>query len=573
MANQANGVVQKKRKNSGDARDLQKKKLRKELYRVPNVEEMNKLQTVERSQNLNFFLLQIDELLKETRVKEKRAAFIDGWIEKLEAFLLGLESEEEKRFVADLDWPNEDGISVPINFDDVPFDASIKCSFQFLKPAAVFVSGAWRQSTALGASQAVHVCVELPERFFQKADHSNGVYHRKRALYLSRVALKLQNWAEVAECAFSYLHNDPLQPVLVVKPPGKHVTFKIRVVGSGEAFKLERFAPEKSNVKHLRVGKKKGKTLAVAGDEQTPTPHYNSEILRDLTAKRNEDFLSRAIAGNQNVRNAIVLLKVWSRQRGFDRGYGRLSSHVLSMFVAQLIQSGRISTAMSSYQIVRQVWVHLSTTAWNEAGKSVSLCREESSAANQPSLEDFHRHFDVVFVDPSGLYNLCANVSLDLYLRIKRESSIALKLLNEERSNTFRLLFATKYPTYVQFDHIVKLTANLRESIKRKGEPKDSLDFAGYWYPHVQRMLFSVLRKGLGQRIRALVPVEPEETPNWPIDAKCASRDAKLEFGLILDPEFAFDVLNKGPQSNLPEAEEYRAFWGSKSELRRFRDG
>jgi U3 small nucleolar RNA-associated protein 22 len=32
------------------------------------------------------------------------------------------------------------------------------------------------------------------------------------------------------------------------------------------------------------------------------------------------------------------------------------------------------------------------------------------------------------------------------------------------------------------------------------------------------------------------------------------------------------NVLVKGPASNLPEAREFRNFWGDKSELRRFQD-
>jgi len=48
-----------------------------------------------------------------------------------------------------------------------------------------------------------------------------------------------------------------------------------------------------------------------------------------------------------------------------------------------------------------------------------------------------------------------------------------------------------------------------------------------------------------------------------------------IQLGLILQPEHAYEVLNKGPAANEdPEgAAEFRRFWGEKSNLRRFQDG
>lgn len=165
-------------------------------------------------------------------------------------------------------------------------------------------------------------------------------------------------------------------------------------------------------------------------------------------------------------------------------------------------------------------------------------------------------------------------MSLDLYLRIRRESSTAVQLLNEEQTNTFRCLFATKYPLYVQVDHIVQLPTSSIEKLQNKCAAGDLFDFRGFWLPHIQKLLFDVLRKGLSHRARALVPiVDDHPTSSWDINVKHLTKESQIQFGLILDSEFSFDLMDKGPQSNLPEAEEFRRFWGSKSELRRFRDG
>lgn len=320
------------------------------------------------------------------------------------------------------------------------------------------------------------------------------------------------------------------------------------------------------------VDPENGETLK--NNEHAPTPHYNSCILDDLNRKFNEDYLANAIAENANVRDAIVLLEIWLRQRGLDSGYGGMTKFILAMFVAYLIQGKRISLSMNSYQIIRQVWIHFGSTAWNEVGKSVSMY-DSKFRTTQPPPEDFHKYFDVVFIDPTGFHNICAKLSLDVYLRVRQESAVALQMLNDEESNSFRHLFASKIPLYVQVDHIVQLTSNVQQIVSRVGATNDFFNYSGDWYPHVQKCVLKVLRKGLGQRTRALIPIEEGDgtTVSWNINEKAPSREAKLRFGLVLDGEFAFDVMDKGPQSNLPEAEDYRKFWGSKSELRRFRDG
>lgn len=363
----------------------------------------------------------------------------------------------------------------------------------------------------------------------------------------------------------------------------------MQAVCDEESFKIERFAPEKSNVKQLM-----GATddVQLKNDEHAPTPHYNSSILADLNGKFNEEYLANAIAENANVRDALVLLEIWLRQRCLDNGYGGMTRFIMAMFVAHLIQCNRISLSMNSYQIVRQVWINfgmskmattnnakwfhfcflfVGNTAWNEIGKSVSIY-EAKFRTTQPAPEEFHKYFDVVFIDPTGYYNICSNLSLDVYMHVRHESAVALQILDEEHSDSFRFLFASKFPLYLQVDHIVQLTANVPEIVQRLGATNDFFDFSGDWYPHVQKCVFRILRQGLGNRIRSLIPIDDNQL-SWNINEKVHSRTTILRFGLILDAEFAFDVMDKGPQSNLPEADDYRKFWGTKSELRRFRDG
>lgn len=198
---------------------------------------------------------------------------------------------------------------------------------------------------------------------------------------------------------------------------------------------------------------------------------------------------------------------------------------------------------------------------------------ESKFRTTQPEPEIFHQYFDVVFIDATGYYNIGANLSLDLYSRLRYDSQMALKLLNTEHVNSFRLLFASKMPLYTQVDHIVRFDV---EKILKKPNHEMLFNFCGHWYPYTEKLVLAILRKGLDKRINAILPITSVHDGTfkpWNIQETPNLGDKVLKIGLILNPEYALDILDKGPQSNLPEAEEYRQFWGAKSELRRFQDG
>lgn len=69
-----------------------------------------------------------------------------------------------------------------------------------------------------------------------------------------------------------------------------------------------------------------------------------------------------------------------------------------------------------------------------------------------------------------------------------------------------------------------------------------------------------------------MMPLTPT-LPSWNINKKCPKYEPSVSFGLILNEEFATDVVDKGPQHDDEAAEQFKIFWGNKSELRRFTDG
>ncbi|PIK61546.1 hypothetical protein BSL78_01559 [Apostichopus japonicus] len=82
------------------------------------------------------------------------------------------------------------------------------------------------------------------------------------------------------------------------------------------------------------------------------------------------------------------------------------------------------------------------------------------------------------------------------------------------------------------------------------------------------------MEKALGKRIRTIA-MKPLEVPKWPVYGTIVNYTSltSLTFGLLLDDEYSFNVLEKGPNADSPEAADFKAFWGEKSEMRRFHDG
>ena len=112
----------------------------------------------------------------------------------------------------------------------------------------------------------------------------------------------------------------------------------------------------------------------VNSGEAPPTPTYNAHLLTEIGAKKRhlEDIFA-AIDDCPAIRDAVLLYKVWSRQRCFEKVCGLLGCtciqvmgvlivHLLqrygcfggfhfSMLMVYLLNKSKISAHMSSYQL------------------------------------------------------------------------------------------------------------------------------------------------------------------------------------------------------------------------------
>lgn len=72
-----------------------KKKHESNLYKQPTVEELSQLRETENLFHSNLFRLQIEEVLNETKLKNKYKALFEIWFEKLKAAIESIKETEE----------------------------------------------------------------------------------------------------------------------------------------------------------------------------------------------------------------------------------------------------------------------------------------------------------------------------------------------------------------------------------------------------------------------------------------------------------------------------------------------
>ncbi|CAL7937003.1 unnamed protein product [Xylocopa violacea] len=551
----------KKRKVTDDSTEVlpkKKKRLHKDLYKPPTVEELNQLRETENLFHSNLFRLQIEEMLNEVRIKDKYKRLFDNWFKSFEKAVESIEEGEEYQLS---DKKLQKKLNVHIPLPNVPEET--KGVFKFLRPSHIATIGSYIFDAATGPIITIDIMVEMPAKIFQKQDYQNYRYIKKKAIYLAHIASNITN--DIA--ATTKFIGDNLRPILKIVPSGKlgnKINVLVHVSAQEGSFRLSRFLPEKNNVRP-RWFFRDNKNVT---DDLPPTPYYNSIILHDLTMKIHAENM-KIIKEYPNLRDGIILLKIWLTQRELTKGYAAFNGYIVTMFILYLLSIKKLNTFMSSYQIVRNTWNYLVQVDWCESG--ITISQDEHSKNRALS---YHKYYDCVFLDSTGYYNIAAHMSKATYKWIQREAEICLNHLDSVHANSFQLIFMKKVPFYMAFDHLIwfKGTWIQRSAIDINLSSRDKLDYGPNYRLQTIKVVCDMLEKGLGNRVHRIC-VLPNEIAEWECTDNNRNDIGNILIGLELNPEYCFNIVDKGPEANLEEAIEFRKFWGKKSELRRFQDG
>ncbi|KZC04307.1 Nucleolar protein 6 [Dufourea novaeangliae] len=539
-----------------DTAPKKKKKFEKDLYKPPTVEELNQLKETENLFNSNLFRLQIEEMLNEVRIKDKYKHLFNSWFEKLEKTINSIKETEEYRVCKKL----KKKMKVRIPMPKLPKE--MKGTFKFLKPSQIAIIGSYAYDAMIGLNITVDVMIEMPAKMFQKQDYQNYRYLKKKAIYLAYIASNITDDI-VEEKKFI---GDSLRPMLKIVPSGKlgtKINVLVHITAQEESFKLNRFLPEKNSIRPGWFFQQE------TNEDLPPTPYYNSIILRDLTASRINLENLKIIKEYPNIRDGVILLKIWLAQRELMKGFEGFNGYIITMFVLYLLSIKKLNTFMSSYQIVRNVWYNLVQVSWSETGITMS-----SDEHSKNRIANYKNYYDCVFLDSTGYHNIAAYVSKATFSWIQKEADICLHHLDSAHADSFQSLFMRKVPFYRAFDHLIRFkdTQAVKKIVDNMSSSNDKLNYGPNYRNQAINVISNMLKKGLTNRVYQIC-VLPKEFNEWECGEKDSDDIGEIFIGLELNSENCYTVVDKGPEANLPEAKEFRNFWGQRSELRRFKDG
>lgn len=86
----------------------------------------------------------------------------------------------------------------------------------------------------------------------------------------------------------------------------------------------------------------------------------------------------------------------------------------------------------------------------------------------------------------------------------------------------------------------------------RHSKDNDKLDYGPDYQNQAIKILHNMLEKGLMNRVHRICAL-PNKVMEWEITENSPDNIRKLFIGLELNPEFCYNIVDKGPEANLPE--------------------
>ncbi|KAI8075247.1 Nrap protein [Gongronella butleri] len=523
----------------------------------------------------NIFKMEIDELLNEVRVNYDKTKTVEKALHVIKAAFDNLQDDKESALITDYAARIEKRHKIKVPFPHaVPADA--RYQFKWTRPTAVHLVGSYALKTIIKSKHQwnVDVAVEMPKELFQEKDHLNHRYLYKRALYLSMLAHAVKSCKKGFQVEFAYLNGDVRKPIVLVHAPAdkSDVDFSktkavIRLLPcvSDAVFTAQRLGPARNCVRPKDEN-----------DAHTPTPQYNASILQDASYTTLLAYLYQQIKVCDAFRDAVLLGKTWLTQRGLascEQANSGWNGFLFSMVMAYLLNgndaSKKLSAGHSSYQLLRGTLDFLAT---HDFAQAIFLGR-----APHNDLADhlFQEHYDVVIVDPSGSFNMAANVTKSGIAQVQYEARLAMQALNDSVDRFEPLFLKPVNQADYRFDHVAKVQVSSGDHMKQY-DAAAQLDYPCYTHFFAKKVS-SVLHQGLTNRVHLISVQYTLSDTNWPLDASPTAAEAAgntLTLGFVLNPETCHRLVDQGPDAQDKAAcAVFDAFWGDKAELRRFKDG
>ncbi|KAL0378137.1 UNVERIFIED_CONTAM: Nucleolar protein 6 [Sesamum radiatum] len=390
-----------------------------------------------------------------------------------------------------------------------------KVEFKFRKPKSIEVGGSYSFQCIAKPDVNVDLFLRLPKDCFHEKDYLNYRYHAKRFLYLCIIKNHLKLSSLVQDVKWSAFHNEARKPVLVVYPA---------------------------------------------------TPKYNSSILEDMFIEDNADFIKRTFTGSKELREALLLLKVWARKSSLFV-HDCLSGFLITVIVAYLAsKSGknRINSSMDPKQILRITLDFIANSKVWDSG--LFFQPEGERSISDKDRKTKLQSFPIIICDSFANYNMAFRMSPSGFQELRDEAGLALTCMDKCTDGGFDEIFMTKIDYPAKYDYCIRL--NL----------KDNHDFhvSGFclddecWRSYEQRVL-CVIDQALRGRTKLIRAIWRNAPSLYDFENGFSMLDKEAMFiGIAIgsmEEAFKQAVIGPSPEDRDKGAVEFRKFWGDKSTL------
>ncbi|CCH42208.1 hypothetical protein BN7_1752 [Wickerhamomyces ciferrii] len=527
----------------------------------------------------NIFKLQIDELIKEVKLKDTKVAKIEKFLHKLYDMIQTIPDLKEHSLEDAELWFKSKKTTIPYND---PKPTNINYKFGYSKPENTSIIGSFGLKTAIQSPHglSIDVNVTMPKELLQAKDYLNYRALHKRSFYLGYLTENLKTvfkkeGLDFLKLSYTYLNDDILTPVLKIQAlninQGSEYNFyktkfsiNVLVGFPFGVFDAKKLLPNKNCI---RVQKNEELELP-------PTSLYNASILTMTSYDQYLKYLYKTKKSADQFKEACILGRLWLSQRGLNStmdagGFGHFEFAVLT---AALLNGGGANGnkillhGFSSYQLFKGVIKYIAEQDLLTDGHLQFYSDSNDSTKyikggfNTPTI-----------FDKSTKLNILHKVTKNSYTILVHHAKKTLALLNDVVVDRFDSLFLKNSNIdYLKYDFSVNF--QLSPNGDAAFGPFEKITFLTY-ENYIANKVSTILRYGLGDRVRG-IDVRFERTVEFDTSKRKPSSQESLNVivGILVNPNEAEKLVTKGPNDS-EDSTQFRSFWGPKSSLRRFKDG
>ncbi|CCG20933.1 Utp22 U3 snoRNP protein [Candida orthopsilosis Co 90-125] len=526
----------------------------------------------------NIFKLQIDELMKEVKVKKSHEEVMEKVLHRLHDLIKEIPSAENLSLQEAEGLFNHKRVAIP--FPD-PKPTNVKYSFSYGPPEDLSLVGSYGLKTGISQGSSIDVALTMPRSIFQPKDYLNYRALHKRAFYLAYLAdhlipLTKKNNLPV-KITYTYFNDDVLCPILHIESiqtenPDDLIFFKTRYkinlipAFPFTVFESKKLLPDKNCIR-----------IQSESEELPPTPLYNSSILMQSSYDYYLKFLYSMKKSTESFKDACILGRLWLQQRGFNSTFsgGGFGHFEFAILLSALLHGGGLNgnkillSGFSSYQLFKGAVKYLATMDLNSGYLSFSSeigefvpAKYKPEGFNVPTLFDKNTKINILWkMTPAS------------YEELKSKAIQTLDLLNDVVKDRFDpILLQKSNVDFLKFDILLSMTID-ESSIETFG-PLEKIRFITF-DNYIKSRFYNLMKKALGDRVTIVSVWKDKVKRYFSIHKRKPTNPANnWVIGLQLNPDECDKVVTKGPDNEEKEkGAAFRSFWGSKASLRRFKDG